>query len=197
MTVKLTEKQLQQMQVTGRKFKMKYRPSLNQWYVEDGNAYFTDTRILIKVKDTDLSKSIPVEKTNYCDGFYPSNLDSLIEGVTKETLVQVIPLNIKETMKKMREIKQQSKVKASQMVCRFEVKNGEYVIEGGETDTITAFHFSYGYFYNLLSFFKGFGFKEVNFHLVKSDKGSYVRPSKMEIGQIEALICPIRVGRVY
>mgnify|MGYP000899270096 CR=1 FL=1 len=122
MTVKLTEKQLQQMQVTGRKFKMKYRPSLNQWYVEDGNAYFTDTRILIKVKDTDLSKSIPVEKTNYCDGFYPSNLDSLIEGVAKETLVQVIPLNIKETMKKMRKIKQQSKVKLARWFAVLRLK---------------------------------------------------------------------------
>ena len=82
MTITITEKQLHQMQVTGRKFKTKYRPSLNQWYVVDGNAYFTNTHIMIKVKDTDLSKSIPVEKTNYCDGcdgFYPSNLDGLIE----------------------------------------------------------------------------------------------------------------------
>lgn len=194
MTVKLTEKQLQQMQVTGRKFKMEYRPSLNQWYVEGGNAYFTTPHIMISIKDTDLSKSIPVEKTNYCDGFYPSNLDSLIEGVAKETLVQVIPFNIIKTMKFMRDNK--PLFKASQMLCRFELENGEYVIKDGATGIFKAFHFDYNYFYNLLSFFKGFGFKEVNFHLVKSDKRGYVRPSKMEAGNIEALISPIRAGDV-
>ena len=197
MTITITEKQLHQMQVTGRKFKTKYRPSLNQWYVVDGNAYFTNTHIMIKVKDTDLSKSIPVEKTNYCDGcdgFYPSNLDGLIEGVAKETLVQVITFNIIKTMKFMRDNK--PLFKASQMLCRFELENGEYVIKDGATGIFKAFHFDYNYFYNLLSFFKGFGFKEVNFHLVKSDKRGYVRPSKMEAGNIEALISPIRAGDV-